>query len=128
MGLFLIFTGGPDCFNRHGKIPTLKISLFQIFRAHLWQKSKHLVSQLNLLLTFVPNTVHESVVMDLVRKNIPDVCVDVFISSILVSSVRSRAGATPNRNSAEGNDSPSKELQDEFVVRGYPSVLCVQGI
>ena len=36
----------------HGKIPTLKISLIQIFRAHLWQK------------------VHESIVMDLcqVRK------------------------------------------------------------
>ncbi|CAG8556682.1 15709_t:CDS:10 [Gigaspora rosea] len=31
----------------HGKIPTLKISLIQIFRAHLWQK------------------VHESVIMDL---------------------------------------------------------------
>jgi hypothetical protein len=30
----------------HGKIPTLKISLIQIFRAHLWQK------------------IHESVVMD----------------------------------------------------------------
>lgn len=26
--------------HRHGKIPTLKISLIQIFRAHLWQKSK----------------------------------------------------------------------------------------
>jgi len=25
---------------RHGKIPTLKISLIQIFRAHLWQKSR----------------------------------------------------------------------------------------
>ena len=24
----------------HGKIPTLKISLIQIFRAHLWQKSE----------------------------------------------------------------------------------------
>ncbi|KUF95884.1 HIV Tat-specific factor 1 [Phytophthora nicotianae] len=32
----------------HGKIPTLKISLIQIFRAHLWQK------------------IHESLVMDLV--------------------------------------------------------------
>lgn len=31
----------------HGKIPTLKISLIQIFRAHLWQK------------------VHESIVMDI---------------------------------------------------------------
>jgi pre-mRNA-processing factor 8 len=43
----------------HGKIPTLKISLIQIFRAHLWQK------------------IHESVVMDLcqvldqVKKNPP---------------------------------------------------------
>ena len=27
-------------FFRHGKIPTLKISLIQIFRAHLWQKSE----------------------------------------------------------------------------------------
>ena len=35
----------------HGKIPTLKISLIQIFRAHLWQK------------------VHESVVMDLCQVN-----------------------------------------------------------
>jgi hypothetical protein len=32
----------------HGKIPTLKISLIQIFRAHLWQK------------------IHESVTMDMV--------------------------------------------------------------
>ena len=31
----------------HGKIPTLKISLIQIFRAHLWQK------------------IHESLIMDL---------------------------------------------------------------
>ena len=31
----------------HGKIPTLKISLIQIFRAHLWQK------------------IHESLTMDI---------------------------------------------------------------
>ena len=39
----------------HGKIPTLKISLIQIFRAHLWQK------------------IHESIVMDLcqVRGHMP---------------------------------------------------------
>ena len=37
----------------HGKIPTLKISLIQIFRAHLWQK------------------VHESVVMDLCQVSSP---------------------------------------------------------
>lgn len=28
----------------HGKIPTLKISLIQIFRAHLWQKIHESVS------------------------------------------------------------------------------------
>ncbi len=33
----------------HGKIPTLKISLIQIFRAHLWQK------------------IHESITMDIVQ-------------------------------------------------------------
>jgi pre-mRNA-processing factor 8 len=46
----------------HGKIPTLKISLIQIFRAHLWQK------------------VHESVVMDLCQ-----VCVNrmqIFLNGL----------------------------------------------
>ncbi len=33
-------------FHRHGKIPTLKISLIQIFRAHLWQKSKLFASRI----------------------------------------------------------------------------------
>lgn len=37
----------------HGKIPTLKISLIQIFRAHLWQK------------------IHESIVMDLCQVSPP---------------------------------------------------------
>ena len=37
----------------HGKIPTLKISLIQIFRAHLWQK------------------IHESIVMDLCQVCLP---------------------------------------------------------
>lgn len=37
----------------HGKIPTLKISLIQIFRAHLWQK------------------IHESIVMDLCQVRLP---------------------------------------------------------
>lgn len=37
----------------HGKIPTLKISLIQIFRAHLWQK------------------IHESIVMDLCQVSLP---------------------------------------------------------
>jgi len=30
----------------HGKIPTLKISLIQIFRAHLWQKSASSLSDI----------------------------------------------------------------------------------
>ena len=52
---------------RHGKIPTLKISLIQIFRAHLWQKSKLLVFFLLQKLTVLcAPAVHESVVMDLV--------------------------------------------------------------
>ena len=41
----------------HGKLPTLKISLIQIFRAHLWQK------------------IHESVVMDL--------CVAFFFAAVV---------------------------------------------
>lgn len=45
----------------HGKIPTLKISLIQIFRAHLWQK------------------VHESIVMDLCQ-----------VSSFLLKIVRKK--------------------------------------
>lgn len=40
----------------HGKIPTLKISLIQIFRAHLWQK------------------VHESIVMDLCQVRFTALC------------------------------------------------------
>ena len=60
MWVYLIYTLFARCRGRglqvqldltgifmHGKIPTLKISLIQIFRAHLWQK------------------IHESVVMDL---------------------------------------------------------------
>jgi pre-mRNA-processing factor 8 len=56
----------------HGKIPTLKISLIQIFRAHLWQKIReYLVSLLHyicgsvVLKRLLPPAVDESVVMDL---------------------------------------------------------------
>jgi hypothetical protein len=45
--------------RRHGKIPTLKISLIQIMRAHLWQK------------------VHESVVMDICQ--VRSFCVGVGV-------------------------------------------------
>lgn len=48
----------------HGKIPTLKISLIQIFRAHLWQK------------------IHESVVMDLCQ------VLDMELESLDISTVQ----------------------------------------
>jgi len=48
----------------HGKIPTLKISLIQIFRAHLWQK------------------IHESVVMDLCQ------AFDMETSSLEIEAVQ----------------------------------------
>lgn len=51
----------------HGKIPTLKISLIQIFRAHLWQK------------------VHESVVMDLCQvKSLFSVFVIIYFEGFFV--------------------------------------------
>ena len=39
--IFYLFLSLQYSFNssRHSKIPTLKISLIQIFQAHLWQKS-----------------------------------------------------------------------------------------
>ena len=49
----------------HGKIPTLKISLIQIFRAHLWQK------------------VHESVVMDLCQVNSKLKTAAFFVNEII---------------------------------------------
>lgn len=49
----------------HGKIPTLKISLIQIFRAHLWQK------------------VHESIVMDLCQ-------VSTFLCKIVLKNNKSK--------------------------------------
>ena len=48
----------------HGKIPTLKISLIQIFRAHLWQK------------------IHESVVMDLCQ------VFDMEVNSLEIETVQ----------------------------------------
>ena len=48
----------------HGKIPTLKISLIQIFRAHLWQK------------------IHESVIMDLCQ------AFDMEINSLEIETVQ----------------------------------------
>ena len=44
----------------------------------------------------------------------------------LVPSVRPGVGAAADRDCPEGDDSPSKELQDELVLRGYLAVLGVQ--
>jgi pre-mRNA-processing factor 8 len=51
----------------HGKLPTLKISLIQIFRAHLWQK------------------IHESVVMDLAQ------VLDQELDALEIESVQKEA-------------------------------------
>ena len=51
-------------FHRHGKIQTLKISLIQIFHAHLWAVS-YLLLVFDCRISY-PVLVHESVVMDLV--------------------------------------------------------------
>ncbi len=41
---------------RHGKIPTLKISLIQIFRAHLWQKSELIYMLLSVYTYILPSS------------------------------------------------------------------------
>jgi pre-mRNA-processing factor 8 len=59
----------------HGKIPTLKISLIQIFRAHLWQK------------------IHESIVMDMLQEL--DQQVDALeMENVQKETVRSATVAT----------------------------------
>lgn len=66
----------------HGKIPTLKISLIQIFRAHLWQK------------------IHESIVFDLCQ--ILDGEIDVLqIDSVTKESVHPRKSYKMNSSAAD---------------------------
>ena len=48
----------------HGKIPTLKISLIQIFRAHLWQK------------------IHQSITLDLCRS------LEIDLDKLMISSIQ----------------------------------------
>ena len=72
--------GMADPYCRHGKIPTLKISLIQIFRAHLWQK------------------IHESVVMDLVRFISPSMLSDMLTTVYSVKcSIRSSSRCRSRR-------------------------------
>lgn len=66
----------------HGKIPTLKISLIQIFRAHLWQK------------------IHESVVFDLCQ--VLDAETDVLrIDSVDKEAIHPRKSYKMNSSSAD---------------------------
>ena len=66
----------------HGKIPTLKISLIQIFRAHLWQK------------------IHESIVFDLCQ--ILDAEVDILqIESVTKETVHPRKSYKMNSSAAD---------------------------
>lgn len=66
----------------HGKIPTLKISLIQIFRAHLWQK------------------IHESVVFDLCQ--VLDGEMDVLqIESVQKESIHPRKSYKMNSSAAD---------------------------
>jgi len=66
----------------HGKIPTLKISLIQIFRAHLWQK------------------VHESVVMDLCQ--VLDQELDALeIETVQKETIHPRKSYTMNSSCAD---------------------------
>jgi U6-snRNA interacting domain of PrP8 len=65
----------------HGKIPTLKISLIQIFRAHLWQK------------------VHESIVMDLcqARRPLSRLCWHPGVQRCPTASAHAAAGVNARR-------------------------------
>lgn len=66
----------------HGKIPTLKISLIQIFRAHLWQK------------------IHESVVFDICQ--ILDGQMDILqIESVQKESIHPRKSYKMNSSAAD---------------------------
>lgn len=90
----------------HGKIPTLKISLIQIFRAHLWQK------------------VHESIVMDLCQVSIRSKLLNLPKRRFL--GVWSRTGCPRNWNCAERNYSSKEIVQNEFFLRWYFIVLSIQ--
>ena len=66
----------------HGKLPTLKISLIQIFRAHLWQK------------------IHESVVMDLAQ--VLDQDLDALeIESVQKETIHPRKSYKMNSSAAD---------------------------
>lgn len=66
----------------HGKIPTLKISFIQIFRAHLWQK------------------IHESVVVDLCQV-FDDALDDLQLDSVEKMSIHPRKSYKMNASTAD---------------------------
>ena len=116
----------------HGKIPTLKvgtlspripplsltlffalnnkISLIQIFRAHLWQK------------------IHESVVMDLCQ--VFDQELEALqIETVQKETIRAFFPRLPYKRillRLRLNDRPEEVVQDELVVRRYPPLQLLQ--
>ena len=116
----------------HGKIPTLKvrplsartlphsltlssapnnkISLIQIFRAHLWQK------------------IHESVVMDLCQ--VFDQELEALqIETVQKETIRAFFPRLPYKRiglKLRRNDRPEEVVQDELVVRRHPPLQLLQ--
>ncbi|MCL7047985.1 hypothetical protein MKW94_024725 [Papaver nudicaule] len=75
----------------HGKIPTLKISLIQIFRAHLWQK------------------VHESVVMDLCQ------VLDQELDALEIETVQKDNSSIPCASCGSGHLDLKHVLPENWV-------------
>ena len=81
----------------HGKIPTLKISLIQIFRAHLWQK------------------VHESIVMDLCQ--VFDQELDALeIETVQKETIHPRKSYKMNSSSAKTTTTPGAGGRGTWMV------------
>lgn len=82
----------------HGKIPTLKISLIQIFRAHLWQK------------------IHESTVMDLVGSERVTSCASsLSVLTVVLSNACSAKSLT--KNSRRSKSRPCKRRRSTLASR-----------
>jgi hypothetical protein len=79
----------------HGKIPTLKVSLIQLFRAHMWQK------------------IHENVVMDSIQfsdTNKPDLQLD----TVTKQDIHPRKSYKMNASTA-----------DIVLISGHPNILFI---
>ena len=83
----------------HGKIPTLKISLIQIFRAHLWQK------------------IHESVVQDICQ------VLDKELEVLQIDNVEKQA--IHPRKSYKMNSSTAEHCVNKYLqMEGLQAIFC----